>query len=56
MGRNSFVQFEGGHNATYGGVTMNIDSNFLDGATAGASSAGAAAAIPDGAFVQVEGS
>jgi hypothetical protein len=49
-------QYAGGHNATYGGVTLNIDSNFLDGATAGASSAGASAAIPDGTFVQVEGS
>jgi hypothetical protein len=49
-------QYAGGHNATYGGVTMNIDSNFLDGATAGASSASATAAIPDGTFVQVEGS
>jgi hypothetical protein len=49
-------QYAGGHNATYGGVTMNIDSNFLDGATAGASSASATAVIPDGTFVQVEGS
>ena len=49
-------QYEGGHNETYGGVTINIDGNFLDGATAGASTAGASPAIPDGTFVQVEGS
>src|SRR5262245_25966486 len=35
---------------------MNIDGNFLDGATAGAGAAGAIPAIPDGTFVQVEGS
>jgi hypothetical protein len=49
-------QYEGGHNETHGGATLNIDSNFLDGATAGASAAGASANIPDGTFVQVEGS
>jgi hypothetical protein len=27
-------QYRGGHNETYGGVTINIDSNFVDGATA----------------------
>ncbi|MGZ4218506.1 MAG: DUF1906 domain-containing protein [Solirubrobacteraceae bacterium] len=27
-------QYRGGHNETYGGVTINIDNNFLDGATA----------------------
>ncbi len=34
-------QYEGAHNETYGGVTLNIDSDYLDGATAtgGASSA-----------------
>ena len=49
-------QYEGGHDETYRGVRLNIDSNYLDGATAGVSAAGAAAAIPDGTFVQVEGS
>jgi hypothetical protein len=49
-------QYQGGHNASYGGVTLNIDGDYLDGATAGASSAGASAAIPDGTFVRVEGS
>jgi hypothetical protein len=29
-------QYTGGHNATYGGVTINIDSDYLDGAVAGA--------------------
>lgn len=32
-------QYGGGHNETYGGVTINIDSNYLDGATAGTASA-----------------
>jgi hypothetical protein len=49
-------QYEGGHNETHGGVTLNIDGNFLDGATATSSAAAAAAAIPDGTFLQVEGS
>jgi hypothetical protein len=49
-------QYDGGHNERHGGATMNIDGNFLDGATAGAGAAGAAPAIPDGTFVQVEGS
>src|SRR5205807_6642238 len=30
-------QYQGGHNETYGGVTINIDGDYLDGATAGAS-------------------
>jgi Domain of unknown function (DUF1906) len=41
-------QYSGGHDATYGGVTLNIDGNYLDGATAGAS-----ASFPDGTFVLV---
>src|SRR6185312_4907229 len=28
-------QFRGGHDETYGGVTINIDSNYVDGATVG---------------------
>ncbi len=28
-------QYQGGHNSTYGGVTLNIDSDFVDGATVG---------------------
>jgi hypothetical protein len=28
-------QYEGGHNETYGGVTINIDNNYLDGETVG---------------------
>jgi hypothetical protein len=43
-------QYEGGHDATYGGVTINIDSNYLDGPTAAA-----VAPFPDGTFVQVTG-
>src|SRR5262249_22286905 len=48
-------QYTGGHYETYGGVALEIDSNFLDGATAVGSAAAAAAAIPNGTFVQVEG-
>jgi hypothetical protein len=43
-------QYQGAHNATYGGVTLNIDSDFVDAATADTSSP-----IPDGTFVQVAG-
>jgi hypothetical protein len=49
-------QYDGGHNETHGGVTINIDGNFLDGATAVGSAAAAAAAFPDGTYLQVEGS
>jgi Rv2525c-like, glycoside hydrolase-like domain len=31
-------QYSGGHNETYGGVTINIDGDYLDGATVGAAS------------------
>jgi hypothetical protein len=43
-------QYVGGHNDTYGGVTINIDTDYLDGATADTSSP-----IPDNTFVQVAG-
>ncbi len=33
-------QYEGGNNETYGGVTLDIDNDFLNGATAGGSTAG----------------
>jgi hypothetical protein len=36
-------QYEGGHDDTYGGATLNIDSNYLNGATA---AAGAGAVTP----------
>jgi hypothetical protein len=49
-------QYSGGHDERYGGVRINVDSNFLDGATAASSGAGAAAVLPDGTFVQVAGS
>jgi hypothetical protein len=38
-------QYRGGHNETYGGATINIDSNYLDGATAD-TGAGSAQAPP----------
>jgi hypothetical protein len=31
-------QYNGGHDETYGGVTINIDNNYVEGATAGSSS------------------
>ncbi|HJS96849.1 MAG TPA: glycoside hydrolase domain-containing protein [Solirubrobacteraceae bacterium] len=43
-------QYQGGHNATYGGVTINIDSDYVD-----AGAASGAAAFPNGTFVQVTG-
>lgn len=33
-------QYRGGHDETYGGVTINIDNNYVEGATAGGSAAG----------------
>jgi hypothetical protein len=44
-------QYAGGHDARYGGVRINIDSNYVDAATA------TAAPLPaDGTFVEVAGS
>jgi len=43
-------QYQGGHNATYGGATLNIDSDYVD-----AGGAGGGALFPDGTFVQVSG-
>jgi hypothetical protein len=45
-------QYLGDHAPTYGGVKLDIDGDYVDGATAGPS---AVASIPDGTFVQVEG-
>ncbi len=44
-------QYQGGHNATYGGATINIDSDYVD---AGAASGDVL--FPNGTFVQVSGS
>jgi glycoside hydrolase-like protein len=33
-------QYRGGHNETYGGITINIDNNYLDGPTVGTAAAG----------------
>ena len=43
-------QYQGGHNATYGGATINIDSDYVD-----AGGAGGGALFPNGTFVQVSG-
>jgi hypothetical protein len=43
-------QYEGGHNETHGGVTIDVDNDFLDGATATTG-----AFLPDGTFAQVAG-
>jgi hypothetical protein len=34
-------QYQGGHNETYGGMTINIDNDYVDGATGGGTAAGA---------------
>jgi Domain of unknown function (DUF1906) len=43
-------QYRGGHNETYGGATINIDSDYVD-----AGGAAGGALFPDGTFVQVSG-
>jgi hypothetical protein len=40
-------QYNGGHDETYGGVTINIDNNYVEGATAGA---GLSGENPEGSF------
>jgi hypothetical protein len=47
-------QYSGSHDDTYGGATINIDSDYLDGATAAASNL-PLFVLPDGTFVQVAG-
>ncbi len=44
-------QYQGGHNATYGGVTLNIDSDYVD-----AGAASGSVLFSNGSFVQVSGS
>jgi hypothetical protein len=44
-------QYQGGHNATYGGATINIDSDYVD-----AGAAAGSALLPNGSYVQVSGS
>lgn len=44
-------QYRGGHDETYGGVRINVDNDYLGGATADTSSP-----IPDNTFVEVPGS
>jgi hypothetical protein len=46
-------QYDGGRNRIYGGVTLNVDGDYLDGATAGASFT---PLFPDSTFIQVSGS
>jgi Rv2525c-like, glycoside hydrolase-like domain len=43
-------QYRGGHDETYGGVTINIDNNYVEGATVGAASSGDS---PRGSFESV---
>jgi hypothetical protein len=47
-------QYSGGQDTTYGGVTLNIDGDYVDGATVGGAAGGTT--IPDGAFVTPTGS
>ena len=49
---NRIHQYQGAHNDKYGGVTLNVDSDYLDGATADTENTGSA--IPDGTFVRVD--
>ena len=51
-------QYRGAHNDSYGGVTLNIDSDAVDAATAdtGGGSTTVAPVVPDGTFVQEAGS
>ncbi len=44
-------QYSGDANLRYGGVTINVDGDYVDGATASTSSF-----VPDGTFVQISGS
>jgi hypothetical protein len=44
-GNQRIHQYQGGHNETYGGVQINVDSDYLDAATAAAGSTSAIAAI-----------
>jgi Domain of unknown function (DUF1906) len=39
-------QYRGGHDETYGGVTINIDNNYVEGATAGAAPVAAESSLP----------
>lgn len=45
-GNQRLHQYNGGNNETYGGVTLNIDNDYLDGATAGVAVAGSASGPP----------
>ncbi len=44
-------QYQGGHDETYGGVTINVDNNYVEGATAGGS--GGSSDDPRGSFDSV---
>lgn len=50
-GHHRLHQYAGDHNETFGGVTLNIDSDSVDGLTATAGQA--TALIPDGTFIQL---
>ena len=45
-------QFNGGQNKTYGGITLNIDGDYLDGAVAGYGTGTVAPQFPDGTVLQ----
>ncbi|MDQ6730573.1 MAG: DUF1906 domain-containing protein [Actinomycetota bacterium] len=51
-GTNRIRQYVGGHNETYGGVTINIDTDYLNSTTANASPP---SPFPDGTFVEASG-
>ena len=51
-GANRIRQYVGGHNESYGGVTINIDTDYLNGATAGGSPP---SPFADGTFIEAGG-
>jgi hypothetical protein len=55
-GHQRIRQYQGDHRVTYGGATLDIDSDYVDGATADTGGAAPPSVVPDGTFVQVTGS
>ena len=54
-GQQRIHQYSGDHYETYGGVSLQIDGDYVDGATADTGGGPPAPALPDGTFVQVAG-
>lgn len=54
-GQQRIHQYDGGHDETWSGARINIDGDFVDGATVSSGSGESAGALLDGTFVQVIG-